>query len=148
MSNYESNIDINKLVSDVKQEISEKGYTNDDVLFSAVQGKIMFGTLKHSNYLAENIYNLYNHHNVSAYRSFPPKGPFSFITLPLKRIMRKIVSPYVEPIVGDQNIVNKLIVSSLADLYLNTHIMQKRIEFLEEENNRLKNEISSERMEK
>ena len=58
--------------------------------------------------------------------------------MPMKKIIRKLVSFYIEPMVGQQNEVNRLALSSVADIYFEIESMKKRVDFLEKENERLR----------
>ena len=144
MSSNEHSLNFENLINEVKQEISDKGYTgDDDVSFSDMQEKVLFGFIKHSNYLEENIYALQKHFEVELYRKFKSKGFIGYLTIPVKRVIRKLVSPYIEPIFADQNAVNYLFVKSITDLHFNINALNKRINQLEEENMILKSEKNS-----
>ncbi|MCL2661783.1 MAG: hypothetical protein FWE83_00430 [Oscillospiraceae bacterium] len=139
-------IDAKSLIDGVKQDILDKGYTYDDITFSDVQEEMLFGTVKRSDKLLENIFILKEHEGVSAYWDLrtTSKGILGLITLPVKRIIRKLVSFYVEPIVAQQNEVNRLVADSVADLYFDINRMRDRIEFLEKENESLSSMLHDE----
>ena len=133
MQNYECNIDVDKLTAEVKQSISENGYINNDIPFTEVKDTMLFGSISHSNKLAENIYSLHSQYDVSAYRVLKTKQVLSFMVTPIKKIIRKIISFYIEPMVGQQNEVNRLATSSIADLYFEIESLKKKVMILEEE---------------
>jgi hypothetical protein len=140
MSTYECKIDVENLVAEIMHDISEKGYTRDDVTFSDVQVEMLFGTIKRSDKLAENIFMMHFHHNVPAYWDLrkTSKGKLGLLLVPLKRIMRKLMSFYIEPIVEKQNLVNEHALISLEELYFDGVLLKNRAEVLEEENKRLR----------
>jgi len=129
VSNNEHNVDVNRLINDVKQDISDRGLVNNDIPFSDVQCSMMFGTIFHSNKLTETINNLNTREDVTAYWSVKSK---------VKRLARRIMSFYIEPIVAQQNEVNKLLIKSITDLCLDNYTMERKINLLEEENKMLK----------
>jgi hypothetical protein len=129
-----------KLITEVKQDILDKGYTHDAVTFADVQENIAFGALKSTDKLIENIFVLRSQENVTAYWDLKvtSRSKLGSIAVPIKKIIRKLVSFYIEPIVAQQNTVNELISASLADLYFDNESMRDRIETLEAENEKLK----------
>jgi len=131
---------VGKIIDDVKQEISEKGFINNDASFSDVKEKMLFGSIKHSNDLEQNIYAINNHYELLIYRKFNSKGFLGFFKTFVKRFARKLVSPYVEPIFADQCAVNHLLTRSITDIYFDMKVMKERIDLLEKENNKLRNE--------
>jgi len=131
-------INIEEIMAEIKRDIKEKGYKNDEISFSDIVPAYTYGAIAHSNILDQNLRVLLTIYNVPAYRHLESNRKIGSLIIFAKKIIRKILKFYIEPIVSDQNYVNKLAATSISDLYLEIKSMQKSIDFMEEEIERLK----------
>jgi len=134
-----SKIDVDEIIEEIRQEIVEKGYTYDELSFSDVS---IFGTAANivdSNNLDDNLLNLQALQNVQAYREIKSNSIFGLPVIFIKKLIRKFTRFYIDPIVIDQNEINRLTATCLADLYLRLESSEYRIRQLEAENKKLKN---------
>ena len=133
MDDATNRIGVEKITSEIRTDIKEKGYRNDDVSFNEATVCSSCGSLIHSNSLVENIMSLHAGKNVEAYRVLKSNGIFGSLAVLVKKVVRKLIKFYVEPIVEDQNGVNVLTTSCLEDLYLDIESLRKKIDQLEED---------------
>jgi len=108
MSIQNSDIDIELIMQEIKADIKEKGYTNDLLSFNDIV--VDTSTMNVSKFdkisFNEEIYTVNHTWNVQAYRVI--NG--SKIALFFKKVMRKMVYFFVEPIVLEQDGFNASIV--------------------------------------
>ena len=135
MAEIGSKIDVEEIMNEIRREIIEKGYKNEDIAFSDVP--VPTESIIYSNTLEGNIRLLQNMQNVFAYRILKSNSVFGSLKTLIKKVIRKLVKFYVEPIVSDQNKFNELAVHCIMRLYMDMELMQQRIKLLEEENKKL-----------
>lgn len=110
-----TNIDVENIMQKIRNEIKEKGYTNDMLSFNDIEIDISD--------LIVNEFNMYDFNeeikllnrlwNVKANRPIIDKGTWkSKITKFMKKVIRKSIKFYVEPIATDQAIFNAMIVKT------------------------------------
>ena len=108
MSIQNSDIDIELIMQEIKADIKEKGYTNDLLSFNDIV--VDTSTMNASKFdkiaFNEEIYTVNHTWNVQAYRVI--NG--SKIALFFKKVVRKMVYFFVEPIVLEQDGFNASIV--------------------------------------
>jgi len=138
MDNNIDKINVEEIMAEIKRDIKEKGYKNDDISFSEVMPCTSYTPLTHSNMLDENVRNLMNIRGVVSYKVLKSNRSIGFIIIFVKKIIRKLVKFYIEPIVYDQNQINSLAAISIKDIYMEVESLRKNVEFLEEEIDRLK----------
>lgn len=101
MTNQNSEINIESIMQEIRAEIKQKGYTNDLLSFNDIV--IDTSTLNASKFdkimFNEEIYTINHTWNVQAYRTLSG----SRISLFFKKVIRKMVYFFVEPIVLEQD---------------------------------------------
>lgn len=141
------NVNIEQIMQEIRTEITEKGYTNDMLSFSDVIvdtndlsvhkfDKVVFN---------EELYSLNHSWDVQAYRPIIGGGSVkSKIATFVKKVIRKFVKFYVEPIAEDQSNFNALTVKlfNLVECYMNENkVLQERVEKLEAEIEEMKKSV-------
>ena len=126
-------VNVEEIMAEIRHEIKEKGYKNDDITFYDILIFGSDGSAVKSHALINNIRNLQGRQCVSAYRPIKSRRIIGPVIVFIKKIIRKLTSFYVEPIVGDQNEFNKLTTSCVVDLYMEVEAMRSKIRQLEEE---------------
>jgi hypothetical protein len=147
MVNSGKSVNIEEIVDEIRHDALKRGYLNDDVVFSDIPGHVTLNRLTHSADLEENIQKLGNQCNVPTHRVLSTSRTFGAMIIFLRKVMRKLLKFYIEPIVIDQNSNNRLIASCLRDLYLDLEALKLRVKYLEEMNDNYKREIDSFRSE-
>ncbi|MCL2425562.1 MAG: hypothetical protein FWD05_04400 [Oscillospiraceae bacterium] len=147
---YVSKVDIEKIMEEIRREIAEKGCRNDEISFSDMS---IFGpsvSITHSNRLDENVMHLQISHNVSAYRPLESNRTLGSLVVIVKKVIRKLTKFYIEPVVADQNEINRQIASCIKDMYIDIELLNQRVKHLEKENEQLKSmqNVSTEDMAK
>lgn len=132
-------INIEKIMEEIRQEIQEKGYTNDMLSFDDITD------FDEENKTLEDYFDILNSiWNVQAYRELPGgNGLVSKLNVFIKKVLRKLIKFYIEPIVADQNEFNANCVRLLNMINGHMNIKDKKIEMLEEEIEQLKKQIKS-----
>jgi len=132
-------INIEKIMEEIRQEIQEKGYTNDMLSFDDITD------FDEENKTLEDYFDILNSiWNVQAYRELPGgNGLVSKLNVFIKKVLRKLIKFYIEPIVADQNEFNANCVRLLNMSNGHMNIKDKKIEMLEEEIEQLKKQIKS-----
>jgi len=132
-------INIEKIMEEIRQEIQEKGYTNDMLSFDDIMD------FDEENKTLEDYFDILNSiWNVQAYRELPGgNGLVSKLNVFIKKVLRKLIKFYIEPIVADQNEFNANCVRLLNMSNGHMNIKDKKIEMLEEEIEQLKKQIKS-----
>lgn len=125
---YIESIDVIRIMEEIKKEIKEKGYMDDlpefsDIFYTMPPSRK--GIFDIEEFEAEVQY-LNEHWNISAYRQLPKWGRAGEIKVFIKKVIRKCVAFYIEPIVKDQDYFNEKITSSFN--ILNLYIAQMRAE--------------------
>lgn len=144
------NINIEKIMEEIRQDITEKGYTNDMLSFNDVVLDTSdlcvqkFDKVKFN----EELYALNHNWEVKAYRAIPGNGSFkSKISGFIKKVIRKCVKFYVEPINTDQNTFNAITVKmfNLVECYISetkkNEELNTTVEKLVAEQEKLKKEL-------
>jgi len=131
-------INIEQIMEEIRQEIRDKGYINDlfsfdDVIESAAENKTL-----------EDYYDILNNiWNVQAYRVLPAGGGIlGKFKVFVKKVLRKSIKFYIEPIVEDQDEFNANTVHILNLINSYMDINNKKMEMLKEEIENLKKQMS------
>ena len=143
MDNRIKQINVEDIMTEIRQEIEEKGYKNEDVSFTDIAVGFSSYGIAHSKAFEENLGTLRARYNVAAYRPLYSNRAIGFIVVFIKKVMRKLTKFYIEPIVKDQNENNRLTTMCIQDLYLDTEEMIDRIQRLEDEIIKLKEKLNS-----
>ena len=115
MSNQENNnINVEKIMQEIKAEIIKKGYTNDMLSFNdiVVDTSNMNTTKFDKIAFNEEIYSVNHSWNVQAYRVISGSAVAVFV----KKVIRKMVYFFVEPIVLEQDGFNASVVRLMNQL--------------------------------
>ena len=137
MSIQNSDINIESIMQEIKAEIKQKGYTNDLLSFNDIV--IDTSGMNASNFdkiaFNEEIYTVNHTWNVQAYRVLSG----SKIALFFKKVVRKMVYFFVEPIVLEQDGFNASVVRLMNQIncYVDetkeqNELLQKQVEELTE----------------
>lgn len=143
-------VNIEKIMQEIREEIAEKGYKNDMLSFNDVI--LDTADLNVSKFdkvsFNEELYSLNHSWDVKAYRIIPRTDSLkSKVAMFLKKVIRKTVKFYVEPIVTDQNYFNAITVKmfNLMERYISenkkTVELQKTVEELLVAQEKLEKEI-------
>jgi len=141
MSNADKQVNVEEIVEEIKREIKERGLTNDDIAFSDIPVRVIAEIRTHSDSFIDNIHNLSTHYKVAAYRPLKSNRLLGFMIIFIKKAVRKLTKFYIEPIVDDQNEVNRLTVTCIHDLHYDLEIMRRQIKVLEYDINQLKEKM-------
>ena len=136
-------VNVEELVTDVKREIKEKGYVNDDVIFSDIPVPFFIDGVTHSKETEVILEALRTDCEVDAYRPLRSNRALGFLIIAFRKILRKLMKFYVEPIVDSQNENNKLITICLHDLYIDAMNSRDKIRALEDEISKIKDSLDS-----
>lgn len=130
-------INVEEIMEEIRKEIKEKGYTNDMLSFDDVV------TSKSGHKTLEEYYDILNATwNIPAYRVLSGgKGPLGRAKVFVKKVLRKIMKFYIEPIVSAQTEFNGNNVRLLNLINSYMELNDKRIEMLESELEQLKKEL-------
>ena len=118
-------INVEEIMVEIRKEIDEKGYRNETVLFSEIP-------LNTGSY-EDNLGALHDRYTVATYRVLESKGALGAIKVFFRKIIRKLIRFYVDPIVFDQNEINKITIMCLHDFYFDNETMRRKIQALEDE---------------
>lgn len=130
-----NDINVEDIMEEIRREIIEKGYTNDQLSFSDYNevkknSQTIDGCLE---ILSSSCY-------VQPHKMLPPeKGISGRLKRFIKRVIRKLVKFYVEPIVFEQNEFNSNTVMLMNLFHEYIHKNNKKIETMEAEIERLTN---------
>lgn len=137
MSEAISPINIEEIMQQIRNEIVESGYTDDMLSFDDVElddGNFQFDTFNKEDFNKE-VYDLNHRWNIQTYRNLGSGGIVGFI----KKVVRKMIRFYVDPVVEDQNQFNADLVKTmnLMSCYIQEQdatiaILKNRIQKLEE----------------
>lgn len=109
-------VNIEKIMSDIRQEIKDKGYSYNMLSFSEVTEIVADnGDGVDLNEIENNMNYLNNSYNIVSYRPLTGNKLVIFV----KRVIRKLTKFYVEPIVAAQNEFNAFNVRVLNALFKN-----------------------------
>ena len=136
-------INIEKIMQEIREEITEKGYTNDMLSFNDII--LDSSDLSVSKFdkvrFNEDLYSLNRSWDVKVYHPIFDNGSLkSKILTFIKKVIRKSVKFYVEPITTEQNAFNAATVKlfNMMECYISEN---KRNEELQETVENLKKEI-------
>lgn len=134
-------IDVEKIMKDIREQIKERGYEKKELRFADIMAEPIEGIECLDEYFEldnfrNTVIKMDGKRNVQCWR--PIMG--NKVKIFFKKIIRKIVKFYVEPIVADQNEFNFYTVSAMSQLYakmeeeqaVKLEQMQEQIEKLEE----------------
>ena len=136
MSDSKQTIDVSKIMEEIRQEIKDKRYKNEDISFTDLPLSDIHASMAHSEVFFENLRALREWNNVHAQRELKSNRVFGPLILFFKKIIRKCMAFYIEPIVADQNTVNSLSAACIVELCIIIESMRKHIERLEKMNER------------
>lgn len=124
MDSKMKNINVEDIMAEIRAEIKENRY-NDSLSFqdciTDVTNDSHFDTAFDKIKFNEELYSLNHYWNVQGYR--PLHG--NIITIFVKRLIRKLIKFYIEPVINDQNNYNA-ITTRIFNL-VNVYIEQQRI---------------------
>lgn len=132
-----SEIDIEQIMADIRQEIKDNGYTDDMLSFDDIIVDSAGLTVEKfdQNGFTDGLDTMNATWSILGYRDLgPTAGIKSKITVFIKKVIRKLTTFYVQPIVEDQSRYNANVTRSMN--YLNCYIQEK-----EQENKELKEQI-------
>lgn len=137
------NINVEKIMEEIREDIIKKGLTNDMLSFSDVvlDDDIIRAIAFNKIAFNEELYLLNRNWNIQPYKDLGNnQGIKNKIKVLLKKIIRKMIKFYVEPVVYEQDTFNASVVKSMN--LINSFIDQKNkeIEKLQEEIEKLKQE--------
>ena len=134
------NIDVEMIMNQIRKEIVDNGYKQEELSFEDVllrkrEGLELLGEAFEADDMSSWIVKMDEVKNVSCWR--PLKGnPLSVL---VKKIIRKAIKFYVEPIVSEQNQYNHYTVCAMAMAFSKLkEDYEKRIKELEDEVEKLK----------
>lgn len=132
-------IDIEKIMQEIRQDIKEKGYTNDMLSFDDIV--IENGTDRTMEEYLDTLNDLWN---IQPYKVLVSgHGILGKLKVFLKKIIRKTIKFYIEPITIEQNEFNANNVKFLNKFFSYMEMNNRKIEMLEREIEILKNQIKS-----
>ena len=140
MDDFKESINVEEIMAEVRKEIKEKGYKNDDITFEEVKSSYFSEDVSLFQERARGIWDLQKYENVIASKKLTSTGLFAPLKTFTKRFIRKIISFYILPIVTDQNDFNRIATYLIGDIYHDIELLHLRIKLLEEENERLKSD--------
>lgn len=130
------NVNIEEIMQGIRKEIKEKGLSADMLSFEDVPyqkpDSAVNGCAADSEEVKNSLVYLNGHYNVQPYKPLGGNALFVFI----KKVLRKLMKFYIEPIVNDQNqfnanVVRVLNASQHQDTAPDMDALQKRLEVLE-----------------
>jgi len=139
MENNGQTIDVKQIMEEIRREIKDKGYKNEDISFSDIPMSGSRSAMPYSDQFIKNFSALREQHSVIAKRTLVSNRVFGSLIIAVKKIIRKLMSFYIEPIVADQNAINSLSVACIVEMHLEMESMRNRIELLEKKNESLVN---------
>ena len=126
-------INVEEIMDEIRREIKEKGYVNDDISLDDIPVSPSVGGIVHSNTLRERILNLRLSYNVAAIRPLKSNRVFGPIIIFVKKVIRKLIKFNIEPVVADQNEHNRMVLCCLQDMFVDIETMKQKIIDLENE---------------
>ena len=112
-------INIEDIMGEIRENIKERGYTKKDLKFADIEvlspgdmkGEFDINTFKAC------LHETYQSRGVQSYRSLTSSIPVvGFLVKFVKRVIRKLLCFYIEPIVEDQNKVNDNITRNMSQV--------------------------------
>jgi len=143
MDSSEKKINIEEIMAEIRREIAEKGYKNDDISFSDIPVYSSAEEIATSNLSGENLYLLQVKYNIATHRPLKSSRAIGSLIIFVKKIIRKLIKFYIEPIVTDQNEINGIVKSCIQDLYDGEKILNHKVKHLENEIAQLKRKIET-----
>ena len=132
-------IDVQKIVKEIQEEIKEKGLTDDLPKFqSLAPGSSM--TVFDKDFFTESLYKMNSGYKIAAYRHLNGTK----IMILIKRVLRKLMKFYIEPITYDVSNFNTYTVQTMNQVgaYINTQKdYEERIIALESEVEKLTKQL-------
>lgn len=111
MSDEMNGINVEEIMSQIREEIKEAGYTNDILSFNDVDaddGIFVFESFDEGKF-AKEVMGMNHSWSIQTYRDLGSRGPVGFI----KKVIRKCIRFYVDPVVEDQNQFNAYMVRTM-----------------------------------
>lgn len=134
----DNQIDVQKIMEQIREEIKEKGYKESDLSFSDIEIKEKCEIL--TNRFDENEYiNCLNQANSYASSVFYSINVGNGLKGLIKRVIRRLISPIMVPVCERQEIYNASSVRTLNQMNLYMTELEKRVIDLEKEVDKLKN---------
>lgn len=137
-------INVEKIMEEIRKEIKEKGYVDDLPDFSDTS--YIFSPSHRGIFdkdeFQEAVQYLNESWNIQAYRQLVGNGLVGKIKVLIRKIIRKCIKFYIEPIVEDQDKFNAKVTTSFNILALCVTQMQEENEKLKKQIEQLEKEIS------
>lgn len=114
----DNKIDMNQILEDIQQIVELREYSNLPVIFDDINLRLSDLNAEYDeNSFFDNIHNMNNSYCVQAYRNIKSRcGIVGKIILFVKKILRKSIKFYIEPIVTDQNLFNVNVVGAINEI--------------------------------
>lgn len=118
MAEEMTKIDIEAIMADIRKNIEERGYEETDLKFAEVEvqgkeGTLLLGEAFQLDELSSWIVKMDDAKNVACWRPLGGNPVKTFI----KKVIRKCIKWYVEPIVEEQNRYNHYTVCAMAQVF-------------------------------
>ena len=127
-------VDIENIMDEIRSDIVSKGYKSDDVIFSEIPVAVSYNGLIHSMDLEGSVRLLSARSNVQPYRELKSSGILGSVKVFSKKVIRKIMKFYVEPVVYDQNAFNETAAECFKDMLIEHEMMKLKLKKLEADN--------------
>lgn len=144
-------IDVEKIMQEIREDIKEKGYTNEMLSFHEVQVQTEGVNTFNKNEYKHILHNINMNCNVPWYRDIAQGGVIGFI----KKVVRKMCAFLIAPISDQQNLFNgevtkefNQITGYMDEIEEQFELYKKNIELLEEKISKLETEMEVLRKEK
>lgn len=112
MSDVTNEINVEEIMEQIRREIKEKGYENDILSFDDVEadeGNVVLHDSFDEDVFTKEVMGLNHSWSVQTYRDLGSRGPVGFV----KKVIRKCIRFYVDPVVEDQNQFNANLVRTV-----------------------------------
>ena len=123
-------IDVEKIMEEIRQEIKEKGYKESDLSFQDIPVSKVVNEIIRQEYSPQEFQNLLRQMNGSTNTHFyrPVGGGIKGF---VKKVVRKLIAPIVLPVCEEQELFNSLTVQTMNQMQLYIELQEKRINELE-----------------
>lgn len=157
MNSERNEINVQEIMDEIRQEISDHGFTNDQLSFTDVPVSDQEDSLvsDSATYSSQNFLNAaHQMHLTAKVELWHPLYGNSLLQF-IKKVIRRLVRPVLLPVIEDQNSNNQASVSAILEVgsYLRENDkaikqlrekieqMEKRLAAIEKENEKLKNQL-------
>jgi len=143
MDNTIKSINVEEILAEIRREIKEKGYKNEDISFSYVPVRVTDEGITCTEIFRRNLQDLGNKSKVVVNRPLKSNRSYGFLLIFFRKIVRKLLKFYIEPIIDDQNEINRLSTTCINNLYLDIDLLSIKVKALEYEISKLKEQLNS-----